>query len=546
MEKNQQNENDIVSELLSLAEKKGDLPIFSASLNNVRRISSDPESDAMELAQTVMKDSNLCAKLLRVANSPYYSRGLAKISSISRAVVLLGFDVIKSLCLTLKLIENFQDEHPTIGMHKMVARSYLCAGLVRDIAIMSNIKNAEETYVSGLCHNIGEIAVGYFMPDKIDEISDLYNRKEATSWEQAQKEVLGLTLAQIGQTIGKEWNFSDKVIHSMANYTPTQSDGPARTPQQLNHAIVALSGQIIDSIYLKDSRSKQSLRELFSQMEKSTGIKANRLEQALASSFTRSCELIQSYGMNPSVLRPSVTESDDSLRDKFSRDFAFLATSQAEEPTNNPEGIIETTLNKASEKIDSHSIETVKVNQVISSAKPESVTPQKGDPMAQLAYIQEITTLVTEGAPLTALFSKILQGLKEGVGFDRAALSLVSPDRKQYTTRISVGDDNEFLTQNLRGSTDPRYDIFARIIEEGGDLLIEDIHDGTWNNLIPREILQGVKSQSIIIAGLKRGSKSLGLFYADNEISHEVITPLMRRGFLQFIAQSRLALQVVN
>ena len=548
MEKNQQNESDILLELLSLAEKKGDLPIFNASLNNVRRISSDPESDAMELAQTVMRDANLCAKLLRVANSPYYSRGLAKISSISRVVVLLGFDVIKSLCLTLKLIENFQDEHPAIGMHKMVARSYLSAGFVRDIAIMSNIKNAEETYVSGLCHNIGEIALGYFMPDKIQKMTQLCD-EEGISWEKAQKEVLGVSLAHIGQAIGKEWNFSDKVISSMSTHVPKNEDGPARTPHQLNHAIVALSSQIVDTIYLKDGRSNKNLRELFHQLEESTGIKANRLEKSLASSFTRSCELINSYGLNPAVLCPDVSDSEDTLRDKFSRDFSFLASSQAEDIDDKSHGIVETALNNASTKKEPHTPETTKNKSVKTTSSPEISEPTatpKGDAMAQLAYIQEITALVTERASLSTVFTKILQGLKEGVGFDRVALSLVSPDRRSYATRITLGDDSSFLSQNLRGTTDPAHDIFARIIDEGGDLLIDDLHDGTWNSLISQEILNGVTSDNIIIAGLKHGSKPIGLFYADNEFSHARISPLMRRGFLQFIAQSRLAVQIVN
>jgi hypothetical protein len=144
------------------------------------------------------------------------------------------------------------------------------------------------------------------------------------------------------------------------------------------------------------------------------------------------------------------------------------------------------------------------------------------------------------------LFLKILQGLKEGVGFERVALSLVTPDRKLYATRLSLGDEEGLLTRVLRGNTDPNSDIFARIIDEGSDLLIEDLHDGTWSNLLSREFINSSNTNSLIVAGLKRGPKAIGLFYADNSLTQDPITPMMRRGFLQFVAQSRLAVQIVN
>ena len=80
----------------------GDLPIFSASINRVRRISADPDSDAMQLAREIMKDANLSTKVLRLANSPYYNHSRTRIGVISRAVVVLGFHTLKNISLIRK------------------------------------------------------------------------------------------------------------------------------------------------------------------------------------------------------------------------------------------------------------------------------------------------------------------------------------------------------------------------------------------------------------------------------------------------------------
>ncbi|NVK44141.1 MAG: HDOD domain-containing protein [Oceanospirillaceae bacterium] len=61
----------------------------------------------MALAMAVMKDPGLSAKRLRVAKSPGYNRGQGRIEVVSRAVILLGFERIKSLSMTLKPIESF-------------------------------------------------------------------------------------------------------------------------------------------------------------------------------------------------------------------------------------------------------------------------------------------------------------------------------------------------------------------------------------------------------------------------------------------------------
>src|SRR3569832_2456616 len=154
-------------------DRLGDLPIFSTSINKVRRVSSDPQSDAMAVAQEVLKDANLRAPLLRLGNSAYYNRGLGKISVMSRAVILLGFETVKKLTLTLKLIESFQNTHPSIDMTQMLVRAYRAAGLVRDVAAKCGVKDIEESYVCALLHNLGEIIVAYVLPGDFIRILEL-------------------------------------------------------------------------------------------------------------------------------------------------------------------------------------------------------------------------------------------------------------------------------------------------------------------------------------------------------------------------------------
>ncbi len=570
-EKTLDDQDDILALLTQRAEKQGDLPIFNASLNKVRRISSDPESHAMELAQTIMKDANLSVKLLRIANSPYYNRGLGKISSIARSVVLLGFDTIKNLCLTLKLLDSFQDDHAAVGMQQMVARAYLTAGFVRDISLKCRVKEIEEAYICGLCHNLGDIAVAYFLPEKFNEIVAL-QRSGKIPWSQAQEKVLGTSTAKLGQHLATTWNFPTRVVGNMRPYDP-ELEGAVRNRDQLTHAMVSLSSAAVGSLYTPYAEDGKPLRALFQALSEATGIRVDALESSLNDSFQMSCELAKEYGLNQRVLQPSVAETGDPFRDKFAREFAFVASAQLKPgapPAATPEAASSkragdqgtTTLVTSAADPKDKTLNTVLGTEKVQPrpsagadttaqssaptgvAPPKSAPVTKGDPMMQLSIIQEITTLVTESAPLNKLFVKILEGIHRGVGFERTALTLISPDRSNYIGRLALGENTEPLKLQLSGVMRERVDIFARVMLEGTDLFIEDTSEGSWTDAIKKNFVQESGASSFIIAGIRAGHKPIGMFYADNAATNYPITPDMRRGFLQFVAQARLAIQV--
>lgn len=577
-------QKDVLAEVLARAEQKGDLPIFNASLAKVRRVSSDPESHAMELAQTVMNDANLSAKLLRIANTPYYNRGLGRISSVSRAVVMLGFETIRNLCLTLKLIESFESEHPAIGMQQMLARAYLAAGFVKELALGCGLKDAEEAYLCGLLHTLGEIAVAYFVPNKFNELVDLHRTKNVP-WGEAQLKVLGVPLQEVGQQLAAAWNFSTKLSSTMTRYRPTRSGTVRR--DELTHALAAMGSEVVGKLYVEYDETGSSMRELILQLSNITGLGTERLEHNLKRSFEASCELAKDYGLSHRVLQPAMRATEDDLQDRLSREFAFFAANRIETSTRASGDAREaaTVTASASTKNAAQAGTTVSdslntssgVNDVVivsdgeaptsasqppiqsatgvggtpsttsahdAPAAPAAAASRTGDPLLQLSIIQEITAMVTEGAALNAVFVKVLEGLQRGVGLDRVVLVLMSPDRAVYQGRITMGQNTDPLRMALSGPFKENADLFCRVMFEGADLLIDNASDPAWASVLPAARVAALGASSFVIAGVRSGPKPIGLFYADNGAGGPSISPDQRRGFSQFIAQARLALQV--
>ena len=285
----------------------GDLPIFSTSINKIRRISSDPNSDAMAVAQEVLKDANLSTKLLRLGNSAHYNRGVGKIAVVSRAVIVLGFETVKNLTLTLKLIESFQTANPVVDMSKMLVKSYLAAGFVRDIADKCGIKDVEESYVCALLYNLGEITVAYVMPNEYQRISELV-LKEGLSQAEAEQAVLGTSISLISQELATSWEFPATVVSAMAP-PPSKIARPVKDHVTFNRSIASLAHQLLDNLY-SESGEGDNLTDTLEMIAKATGLSDGTVENYLNESFRMSCALATEYGLNKKSLKPRLGDGE--------------------------------------------------------------------------------------------------------------------------------------------------------------------------------------------------------------------------------------------
>jgi HD-like signal output (HDOD) protein len=523
----------------------GDLPIFSTTINKIRRMSSDPDSDAMSVAKEVLKDANLSGKLLRLGNSAYYNRGVGKISVISRAVIVLGFDTVKNLTLTLKLIESFQDANPSVDMGKMLVKSYLAAGFVRDIADKCGVKDIEESYVCALLHNLGEITVAYVLSDEYLRILELV-RVEGLSRAQAEQTVLGTSIARISQELATSWEFPPSVVNTMA---PSESKitRPAKDRVSFNSSITSLAHQLLDNLY-NDAGDNDQMSDTLEMISKVTGLNDGMVENYLSESFRMSCSLASEYGLNKKLLQPQLSSGEGTLRNKWARQFSYYASRDEQSAAENA--------NEAAPpaKLPAESVKTAATSSpqpntairpdVPPAASADEAAPTHANSMLQLQIIQEITDLITRSARLSEVFIKVLDGINRGAGFERVLLCLVTPDRRHYVGRLAAGRDGDALKQYFSFPINPSGDVFSKTLMEGGELLVSDPEDSMQRNLLPSDFVEKTKAHSFVIASLRYQEKAVGFFYADCAVSGRPIDAADERNLLQFVTQARLALRL--
>jgi len=215
--------NNALSKIFSRV-NMSELPAMSDHVGELIRLLNDDDSCFEDISRVILKDASLTTKLLQVANSAYYSRGVP-ITQISRAISTLGLGTMKELAVSLALFEDFLKagvEKEEIS--KLLALCFLSASQAKLLCKAKNLNlPEEEVFICTLLHNLGKIIVLVYMPEFYRKIQEII--AQGCSDEFAAKTILNdLSFADVGMEIARFWNFSEKVVLSMGDTPPAPAN----------------------------------------------------------------------------------------------------------------------------------------------------------------------------------------------------------------------------------------------------------------------------------------------------------------------------------
>jgi putative nucleotidyltransferase with HDIG domain len=209
----QQQKDDVIQYLVEQV-NASDISSIKSTVNAIIRVINDPRSTVKELKEVILLDPPLAAKVLRIANSAYYSRSFTRtITEIEKAIIWIGSDIIKELALSQKVCEIF-DRDEEIGAY---SRKSLW---IHSIAVALTAKMTyrkefglpgENAYMAGLLHDIGIIAEDQFLQEDFQKVL-LLSQTKNMDMARAETETWGYTHAELGQAIGDSWNLPAELV----------------------------------------------------------------------------------------------------------------------------------------------------------------------------------------------------------------------------------------------------------------------------------------------------------------------------------------------
>lgn len=188
----------------------------------IMALAEDEYSSMSDFADLIVHDPSITASLLKICNSAYF--GLSRqIESVRDAITLLGLDQIIELILLNGTAENFKDEPDGYGLgegelwHHAVLSAHVAKVLAENTGRTSN---KHLIFTAALLKDIGKIIMGRYVAFSYEKINILVHSK-GYSFNEAEKEIIGMNHEELGARIGKKWRFGDKLIYMIRNHHMT-------------------------------------------------------------------------------------------------------------------------------------------------------------------------------------------------------------------------------------------------------------------------------------------------------------------------------------
>jgi putative nucleotidyltransferase with HDIG domain len=192
------------------------LPTLPVVVSRILEVADEAGSSARELAEIISHDQSVSAKVLNLANSAFYGFS-RRIATIPQAVVVLGFDTVKSLALGVSVFQSLSQKVGRVSFDReqFWMHSIGCATAAKLVAKSMGLRDMGTPFVAGLLHDIGKVILDtYFNTEYQKVIEEMIG--EGRSAVDVETDVLNIDHAEVGGWLAARWKFPDVLVAPIA------------------------------------------------------------------------------------------------------------------------------------------------------------------------------------------------------------------------------------------------------------------------------------------------------------------------------------------
>jgi HD-like signal output (HDOD) protein len=450
--------------LLRKIAAEADLPALGSSVARVVQLASSDDDSVRELAHFLLSDVALTQKILRLSNTVCYRTASGvPVTTISRAIFLLGFDTVKTSALAMLLVEGMKGKHAA-SVRTELGFALSASVIGREMARRSPFRDAEEAAVAALFKNMGRLLVAAHDHRLYVEIAAL---SEGGSVSPLQASMLKTARNR------QEW------LQQVAAFSTTAA---ALIPTMTQPG--------------EDAASRALLTRFGSALNLDTG----RLTELLATVAQETRVLTENADLlfAPEVADVDV-ESDVALRETGDAQADAASTAQLEDASGLP----------------------MELFMIGAPDDAQDGCHPSGKPLRAremlLAGVQDVTEMMASGRCKTNdLILLALETLYRSMGFRFATVCLRDVKTNQFRSRIALGKDSARLQEGFAFAASNQRDLFNLAMQNDADLMIADASSARIAPLIPawhRNLMP--EASSFIVLPLVVQKVPFGFFYAD-------------------------------
>ena len=191
------------------------LPTVPAAASKAVQLLNDSDVDIARVADIILADQVITARVIRIINSPLYML-LQEVDSVRKALIYLGPQKIFEIIITSCFLELTDSRHSASGIDCCWEHSFGVALVAKSLAEFSGLEKPENAYVAGIVHDIGEVVLSQQRPDDFIQLLKMANERNLDLYD-AEMEFFGASHCEVGALLARHWSFpggiSEVILH---------------------------------------------------------------------------------------------------------------------------------------------------------------------------------------------------------------------------------------------------------------------------------------------------------------------------------------------
>ncbi len=556
--------------LLRRIRHKGDFPSLSATISAVNRAASSEREPVEVLCNAILRDFALTNRLLKIVNASHLNQFGGSISTVSRAIAILGYNSVCNVAMTLVLFEHMQERTNVSALKDQVVAAYFSGLIARELCARAELRDAEEALICAMFHRLGKLLTTFYLHDEAQIVE---RDMQAHGWdeERAAREVLGISYEELGIGVGKAWHLPEEITESMRMVSHPARSCPPEKGERLR-LVAGMANELADLVALGDEAARADrLKEIVKRFGPATGITERVLTSAVQESTN--ALLRDSDALGHGVARSGFLQKAKAWRKDapVKRPIAAKAVAAAHGGDAHAAGAAPRTPAEGGESpgvgagldspdgADADGVQELAQTQRLeadarlgeSVAKTDDAAgpaPPGHRQAALAAGVQDITNTLVGEHSLNDILRIILETIYRAIGFRRVLLFVREANGQALRCRFGFGADaDRHVKHGLAAPIDGTRDIFYAAVVMGVDLCIEDLESPKVKPHIPEWYRKAIDARGMLLLPIVNRKRTLGLIYADSDASATMHFSAEEMGLLKTLRnQAVLAMRQVG
>jgi len=557
MSPEERTEKGIVGETHSTVEflmrrmrHKGDLPAFSEHIveinSKLSSLTAITFSSAGDLAKIILKDYSLTNKLLKVVNSALYVTLSGKVATVSKAVLLLGFEKIRMIAATLMIFEHLQNKTQATELKEMAIGSFMSGMIAMDVADNMKLGGKEEIFICAMLHSLGKMLAICYLPEEHAEIKKRMDQKGFDE-AMASQSVMGVTYTGLGMDVSRSWNFPDKIVRSM-EAPPAGVIAQPRTENEVLRNLSNYSNDLFNCFMnTQDDDRTAALSDMSIRYHNSIPLPVEQMESVITSSMTKIdtySDIIQVDRENSTFIKDLIQRKQSQLQQNKRRESQRKEADEGKadgspeprtEPVTSPSTVslpsdtvkeppADVRVDGLREMVDVMALkdagnpqrQTIPGKQLSVTSRPSGkLKEQRADILTD--GLREIADVMTGSYDLSDVIYMILETMYRGFEFYHVIFCFMDGAKSKMAARFGLGENADEIVKRFQFLTGHSNDIFNIGISQAKGIIIADTAAPNIIRNIPEWYQKTIGAPSFLIYPLTVKGGCIGMFYADKK-----------------------------